>query len=109
MAKKDQNQKRQGAKAGLTTVAPGITGRPSEEYATELGAGRTAGTNQGAGAAGGGMAGAGATGAGLAGGAGRTGRAAGRQAAQELNEFATEFGGETTGAAKKGAGNKKQK
>jgi hypothetical protein len=44
MAKNNQNKKG-GAAKGLTTVAPGLTGRPSEEYATELNAGRTAGLN----------------------------------------------------------------
>lgn len=45
MVKNNQNKKDQGANKGLNPVVPGRTGRVSEEYATELGAGRTAGTN----------------------------------------------------------------
>lgn len=53
MPKNERNQKGQtAANRGLTNVSPGMTGRPSEEYAEELGAGRTGATQLGAGAAG---------------------------------------------------------
>ncbi|HHW15333.1 MAG TPA: hypothetical protein GXX28_10455 [Firmicutes bacterium] len=53
MPKNDRNKQGQtAANRGLTKVAPGMTGRTSEEYAEELGAGRTGATPLGAGAAG---------------------------------------------------------
>ncbi len=92
MARNNQNQKGQGANRGLTTVTPGQTGRPSEEYATELGAGRTTGTNAGAA------------------GTGQTTRAGTSGAkAREYDEFATELGAGAAGETRKGTGPKKQK
>jgi hypothetical protein len=85
--KNDQTKKGQNEAKDVSSVAPGMTGKPSEEYATELGAG---------------AAGAGATGAGTS----RTSKS-GAEAAKEFNEFATELG---AGSATKGsASNKKQK
>lgn len=97
MAKDDQTKKGQGAAKGITTVAPGMTGKPSEEFATELGAGKTAGATTG------GAAGAGSAQLNKAG-------ATGTQAAREFNEFASELAGAGATTAKKGgAGTKKQK
>ncbi|MDI6870223.1 MAG: hypothetical protein QME79_02480 [Bacillota bacterium] len=56
MARENENKKGQRTDEGVTTVAPGLRGRLSEEYATELGGGRTTGVNTtelGTGAAGG--------------------------------------------------------